>query len=205
MRFFEHTLFGNFFRFLEKATFSYWKNANTEILFRGRECVGFYNAFASRSTKCCILQQILVSQKNKSFLPICLFFSLCADFTFPIGETMTRSGVGFWLSFAVCGFPIRNVKFAQSAKNRHIGRNELLFCDTRICCKMQHFVDRAARKYRKNQYILDFETKFRCCRLSNTKMWLFPKIEKGFQKACVQRSASYWKTIDLTKLRYMQK
>ena len=66
-------------------------------------------------------------------------------------------------------------------------------------CKLQHFVDREARMYCKLQHILHVATNFRCGHLLNRKMPLLSEIEDRLQKACLERSESYSKTIDLTK------
>ena len=66
-------------------------------------------------------------------------------------------------------------------------------------CKLQHFVDREARMYCKLQHILHVATNFRCGHLLNRKMPSLAETEDRLQNACLERSESYSKTIDLTK------
>ena len=164
-----------------------------------RMCCNLQYMRASRSTKCCNLQYVVVFEISRSFLPICLFSQRILNLKNLIEKLQMRNRVCFLLLCVVCGLPMQSHKSDTRDEKRHMGRNDFLILKARMYRKLQHFVDREARMYCKLQHILHVATNFRCGHLLNRKMPSLSEIEDRLQKACLERSESYSKTIDLTK------
>ena len=116
-----------------------------------------------------------------------------------IGKPQTTQSNKKQTRCLICSFSMRFFKLRMRGEKRHMGRNDLLISKTTAYGKLQHFVDRDARMYCKIQRILHVATNFRCGHLLNRKMPSLSEIEDRLQKACLERSESYSKTIDLTK------
>ena len=167
---------------------------------RHGECIAIYNTCAHPGPQSvAIYNTLLLLKLANRFYPSGLFSSRVFGLCDCISKPQTTQSNKKQTRFLVCSFSMGFFKLRKRCEKRPIGRNDLLISKARIYCKLQYIVAWGARMYCKLQHILHVATNFRCGHLLNRKMPPLSEIEDRLQKACLERSESYSKTIDLTK------